>query len=229
MDSLSTGQVADVLKRLYAEAEAADRTLMESLTGSDTSLEQMVVNFLDAEAKDYRSLYRSHAGNYLSVSPDFGRFIYMCARACRACRIVEFGTSFGISTVHLACALRDNGGGRLISTELEASKAARARENLVAAGLADLVEIRIGDALDTLEEVDGDVDMVLLDGAFSLYLPVLKLLEPRLRPGVLLIGENAFEQSPGYLNYVRDPSNGYLSMAVPIDAGRRNEFTVITR
>jgi predicted O-methyltransferase YrrM len=229
MDSLSTGQVANVLKRLYREAEEADRPLMELLTGADTSLEQMVVNFLDAEAKDYRALYRSHAGHFLSVSPSFGRFIYMCARACRASRIVEFGTSFGISTLHLACALRDNGGGHLITTELEASKAVRARENLVAAGLADLVEIRVGDALETLEEVGPDVDIVLLDGAFSLYLPVLKLLEPRLRSGALVIGENAFEQSPGYIDYIRDPRNGYMSMRVPIDAGRGNEFTIITR
>jgi predicted O-methyltransferase YrrM len=72
----------------------------------------------------------------------------MCARARRAKRIVEFGTSFGISTIHLACALRDSGGGQLTGSELEATKARRARQNLNEAGLADLVEIRIGDALE---------------------------------------------------------------------------------
>ena len=55
-------------------------------------------------------------------------------------------TSFGISTLHLAAALRDNGGGRLITSEFEPSKVARARDNLTAAGLIDLLEIREGDA-----------------------------------------------------------------------------------
>jgi predicted O-methyltransferase YrrM len=169
-------------------------------------------------------------GNFLNVSPVFGRFLYMCARASKAKRIVEFGTSFGISTIHLACALRDNGGGQVIGTELEPTKAQRARENLAAAGLADLVDIRVGDALDTLKDgIDGDVDVVLLDGAFSLYLPVLKLLESHLRGGALVIGDNAVEQAPGYLDYVRNPQNGYLSLAVPFAAGRGNELTVVTR
>ncbi|MBI3800190.1 MAG: methyltransferase, partial [Deltaproteobacteria bacterium] len=91
-------------------------------------------------------------------------------------------------------------------------------------------EIRVGDALETLKDgIDGDVDLVLLDGAFSLYLPVLKLLEPHLRDGAFVIGDNAMEQSPGYLDYVRNPQNGYLSLALPFDAGRGNELTVVTR
>ena len=230
MDSLTTGRVADVLKRLYQEAETADRPLMERYLNRDMTLADMIKQTLDEEAKDYRALYRTYAGNFLNVSADFGRFLYMCARARKAKRIVEFGTSFGISTIHLACALRDGGGGHLIGSELEPTKAQRARENLAAAGLADLVEIRVGDALETLKDgIDGDVDVVLLDGAFSLYLPVLKLLEPHLRDGAFVIGDNAVEQSPGYLDYVRNPQNGYLSLALPFHAGRGNELTVVTR
>lgn len=229
MDSLTTGRVADVLKRLYQEAETADRPLMERYRNRDVTHDELSKLF-EAEAKDYRALYRTYAGNFLNVSANFGRFLYMCARARKAKRIVEFGTSFGISTIQLACALRDGGGGQLIGTELEPTKAQRARENLEAAGLADLVEIRVGDALETLKDgIDGDVDVVLLDGAFSLYLPVLKLLEPHLRDGAFVIGDNAMEQSPGYLDYVRNPQNGYLSLALPFDAGRGNELTVVTR
>jgi predicted O-methyltransferase YrrM len=113
--------------------------------------------------------------------------------------------------------------GRLIGSEFEPSKVARARAHLDAAGLADLVEIREGDALETLRDVGGEVDLLLIDGAFSLYLPVLRLVEPALRPGAIILGENAFD--PAYLAYVRDPANGYLSQAV-LDAGRGNEFTV---
>ena len=229
MDSLTTDPVAAVLKRLFREAEIADRQLLERYRNREVTQDEMIKLF-EAEAKDYRALYRKYVDNFLNVSADFGRFLYMCARARKAKRIVEFGTSFGISTIHLACALRDGGGGQLIGTELEPTKAQRARANLAAAGLADLVEIRVGDALDTLKEgIGGDVDVVLLDGAFSLYLPVLKLLEPHLRDGAFVIGDNAMEQSPGYLDYVRNPQNGYLSLALPFEAGRGNELTVVTR
>ena len=103
---------------------------------------------------------------------------------------------------------------------------ARARANLEAAGLADLVEIREGDALETLKDVGGEVDLLLLDGAFSLYLPILRLIEPRLRPGAAILAENAFE--PDYLDHVRTPANGYFSQALPLDEGRGNELAVRT-
>jgi len=229
MDSLTTDPVATVLKRLFQEAKIADGPLMERFRNGEVTQDELS-KLLEAEAKDYRKVYRQYVDNFLNVSADFGRFLYMCARARKAKRIVEFGTSFGISTIHLACALRDGGGGQLIGTELEPTKAQRARENLAAAGLADLVDIRVGDALETLKEgIDGDVDVVLLDGAFSLYLPVLKLLEPHLRDGAFVISDNAMEQAPGYLDYVRNPQNGYLSLALPFDAGRGNELTVVTR
>jgi len=132
----------------------------------------------------------------------------------------------GISTIYLAAALRDNGDGHLIGTELEPAKVARARANLDAAGLSDLVYIREGDALGTLGDVGGEVDLLLIDGAFSFYLPVLKPVEPRLEPGAVVLGENAFE--PEYLDYVRNPANGYVSQPLPIDEGNGNEFTVRT-
>lgn len=228
MNSLTTTPISDLLKQLFQKAEAADRPLSEASNNEGTELSQDQINtFLEDETKDYKAVYRTYAGNYLNISPEFGKFLYMCVRARKAKRIVEFGTSFGISAIHLALALRDGGGGQLIGTELEATKAAAAKQNLAAAGVADLVDIRIGDALETLNEnIGGEVDLVHLDGAFSLYLPVLKLLEPHLRAGALALGENSFGE---YIDYVRDPQNGYLSLALPFEAGRGNEFTVFTR
>jgi len=229
VESLTTDPVASVLKRLYREAEIADRPLLEEFRDSQTAQDPWT-KVVQEETNDYRALYRKYANNFLNVSAEFGRFIYMCARARRCKRIVEFGTSFGISAIHLACALRDSGGGRLIGTELEPHKAQRAHQNLAGAGLADLVEIRVGDALETLQTgIGGEVDLLLLDGAISLYLPVLKLMEPHLADGAFVIGENAVPQSPGYLSYVRNPENGYLSLGVPFQAGRGNELTVVTR
>jgi predicted O-methyltransferase YrrM len=229
VNSLTTDPVASTLKRLFREAESADRSVLEDFRSSVTT-QDLWTAVIEAEAKDYRALYRRYANNFLCVAPEFGRFLYMCARACRATRVVEFGTSFGVSTIHLASALHDNGGGRLIGTELEPQKAERARKNLADAGLAEFVEIRVGDALETLKSgIDEEVDLLLLDGAVSLYLPVLKLVERHLRSGAFVIGENAIEQSPGYLDYVRNPQSGYLSLALPFQAGRGNELTLITR
>lgn len=224
MNSLHNPQVTGVLERLFGEAEATDAPLIAELLGGLAPGADPLAVILDREADDYRRLYHQTSDNFLCVSADFGRLLYLCACSRQATRIVEFGTSFGVSTIHLAAAVRDNGGGTVVGTELEATKAVRARDHLTAAGLADLVDIRVGDALDTLAGgLGGPVDLVHLDGAFSLYLPVLRLLEPHLAPHALVIAENG---TAGYLDHVRDPANGYVSL--PVDTGRGNELSVFT-
>ncbi|TGX52250.1 methyltransferase [Sphingomonas gei] len=227
MNTLNSSRVADLLEALHRDAEASDREHFEAMQAKiaapGASIEALVADLLAHERADYHAVYRDRADNFLAVSPDYGRFLYAVARAAKATRIVEFGTSMGISTIYLAAALRDNGGGHLVGSEMEAGKVSRARANLDAAGLGDLVDIRAGDGLETLEDVGGDVDLLLVDGAFSLYLPVLKLVEPRLKPGAVILGENAFE--PEYLAYVRNPANGYISLPLP-DEGRGNVFSV---
>jgi predicted O-methyltransferase YrrM len=238
METLTNNPAALVLAKLFAEAEAVDSRLWnEERRPSNAEIGKFAENegsdayqtFLEHEkANDYREVYHRLAGHFLNITPSFGKFLYICTRNAHAKRIVEFGTSFGISTIHLACALRDNGGGQLIGTELEASKASQAGKNISTAGLSDLVDIRVGDALETLKiGFDGEVDLVLLDGAFSLYLPVLKILEPHLKVGALIIGENALD--PAYLAHVRNEQNGYLSVSLPFEEGRGNEFTLVTK
>src|SRR3569833_3604322 len=218
----------DLVEQHRRDAEAADREFMAAMMAqfeaSGATLEHAAAKLIAEERVSYRTTYRAHAEHFLAVSPAYGRFLYAIARARRAAGVVEFGTSMGVSTIYLAAALRDNGGGRLIGSELEAAKVARARATLQAAGLADLTEIREGDALETFDEGGGEVDVLLIDGAWSLYLPVLKLIEPRLTPGAVILGENAFASD--YLDYVRDPANGYFSHPLAIDEGRGNEFTV---
>jgi predicted O-methyltransferase YrrM len=228
MALITNGRVSETLDKLHRDAEAADgdfmANVMAQFEASGETLEQAAAKLVAEEQVSYRTTYRGHAEHFLAVSPAYGRFLYAIARARKASRIVEFGTSMGISTIYLAAALRDNGGGQLIGSELEPSKVARARANLEAAGLADLAEIREGDALETLKDVGGAVDILLIDGAFSLYLQVLKLIEPRLASGAVILGENAFAWD--YLDYVRNPANGYLSQPLAVDEGRGNEFTV---
>lgn len=228
MSTLNSDSVAHLLTQLHQDAQTADapfiQNMMSGLEASGETIEQVVAQLIADERANYPKVYSDHAEHFLSVSPDYGRFLYAIARACKATRIVEFGTSMGISTIYLAAALRDNGGGQLIGSEMEASKVARARAHIEAAGLADLVDIREGDALETLQNIGGEVDLALIDGAWSLYLPVLKLIEPRLRPGAVVLAENAFADD--YLEYVRKPANGYIAQTLPIDQGRGNEFAV---
>jgi predicted O-methyltransferase YrrM len=228
VNSLSSGRITQVLDKLHRDAEAADREFMTKviadLEASGETPEEAAAKMVAEERANYQALYHGHVDRFFAISAAYGRFLYALARARNATRIVEFGTSMGISTVYLAAALRDNGGGHLIGSELEPTKVARARAHLEAAGLADLVGVREGDALETLKDTGGQVDLLLIDGAFSLYLPVLKLIEPRLKRGAVILGENAFDLE--YLQYVRDPANGYLSQPLAIDEGRGNEFSV---
>ena len=126
----------------------------------------------------------------MPVDRPSGRFLYNLVRTQGSRTVVEFGMSFGISTIHLAAAVRDNGSGRVITTELDAGKVRRATSHLAEAGLLDVVEIRHGDALETLRDLEGPVDLVFLDGWKVLYLPVLQLLEPQLRPGAAVVADD---------------------------------------
>jgi hypothetical protein len=99
-----------------------------------------------------------------SILPAQGDLIYLLCRAIRATRVVEFATSVGFSTLYFAAAMRDNGGGRVIGSELVRSKVATARHNLAEAGLANYVDIREGDGRQTLRDLGGPVDFALIDG-----------------------------------------------------------------
>ncbi|KAM3438748.1 hypothetical protein MY4824_003050 [Beauveria thailandica] len=233
MDSLSTGRVAQVLEKLHREADLADGPMYQNEPADDVE-GHWVTRIIESEMRDLKGTYRGLAGNFLSVSPTFGRHLYMAARACKAKCIVEFGTSMGVSAIYMAAALRDNGGGRLITTEFEPGKAESAKAHIMAAGLEDLVEVRVGDARQTLASGIGNkIDMLLIDGALSLYLPVLKMMEPHLESGALIFADNATDNATdnagGYIKYVRDPANGYIS--IPLSSGEHegNEFTIKTR
>jgi predicted O-methyltransferase YrrM len=207
MTTLTTTPLAPLLDRLFEEADASEaelETAAAALSGEELAR-------LMRSKTEYRDFYGRLKNMPLAVSRETGALLYMLARSSRARMIVEFGTSFGISTLHLAAALRDNGGGRLITSEFEPSKAARARHNLTTGGLVDLVEIREGDALQTLSiDLPDTIDLLLLDGAKSLYPEILSLVESRLRPGAVIVADNA-DHSPEYLAHVRAPANGYVS------------------
>lgn len=203
--TLTTPPLAPLLDRLFKEADAATSPATAELSPDERER-------LLRSKTEYLDFYGRLKDLWLPVSPETGALLYMLARSSHARAIVEFGTSFGISTLHLAAALRDNGGGCLITSEFEPSKVARAREHLTAGGLIDLVDIREGDALKTLSiDLPETIDLVLLDGAKALYPDILNLVESRLKPGALVIADNA-DFSPEYLAHVRARTSGYLSV-----------------
>jgi len=157
---------------------------------------------------------------YMPISEAGGRLLYALTRAVKPTTVVEFGTSYGISTLHLAAAVKDNGAGHVYGTELSATKVTAARANLAAAGLADRVTILEGNALDTLASVPGPIGLLLLDGWKELTLPVLRLLEPRLAPGALVVADDiTLPSMRHYLDHVRDPASGYLGVEFPVEDG----------
>ncbi|QJD96219.1 methyltransferase domain-containing protein [Mucilaginibacter robiniae] len=127
---------------------------------------------------------------YMAVGAEEGRLLHLLARVARSKNIVEFGCSYGISTIYLAAAAKANGG-RLITTDIEPTKIAGARQNIDEAGLLDVVTLLEGNALETLATVEGEIDFLFLDGAKELYLPVFELLEDKLAAGAIIIADNA--------------------------------------
>jgi predicted O-methyltransferase YrrM len=205
MTTLTSAPLAALIERLYEKANSATSPDFSSILPQDRER-------LMRSKTDYLELYGLLKDLWLPVSRDTGKLLYMLACTTNARAIVEFGTSFGLSTLHLAAALRDNGGGVLISSEFEPSKIALARQHLIEGGVSDLVQIREGDALKTLAtDLPESIDLLLLDGAKALYSDVLALVESRLKPGALVVADNS-DYCPEYLAYVRSPANGYLSV-----------------
>lgn len=160
------------------------------------------------------------------LHPDKCRLAYLLCRSLNAQRVVEFGTSFGVSTIYLAAAVRDaaHGGRRgiVIGTEIEPTKAAAARDNLMEAGLADYVEIREGDAVDTLRDVGGPTDFLLMDSWTEFARSVIERVAPQLRPGAIVLADNVPSvprDYQDYIDYVRNPANGFRSMRLPYKGG----------
>jgi predicted O-methyltransferase YrrM len=213
-------QVRAVLERLHREAgkqTLALARLLASFVADKLARRELTMS---EEVSRLKNLY-------VPVSPKQGQFIYSVARSIRAKRIVEFGTSFGVSTTYLAAAVRDNGGGIVIGSELEPNKVVVARRNIDEAGLSDFVEIREGDAQQTLRDPGGSVDMVFLDGFKKLYLPMLQVLTPHLRRGAVVVADNIFTfrfALAPYVSYVQDPANGFVSMTLFLGDG--TEYSV---
>ena len=178
---------------------------------------------LDKENSFDDQVRRFYADKMVALDRDKAEFCYLLCRALRATRIVEAGTSFGVSTLYLAAAVRDNQveNGVVIGTEYEPKKAEVARANFEEAGLSEFIELREGDLRQTLQDVGGPVDFMLVD-IWEVALPALERVSSSLRPGAIVVTDNTAVDSDEYRDYfefVNDPRNRFRTMTVPFKGG----------
>ncbi len=210
--TLDSNRVAAALDRLHTQAGIEDDEARRRVEAREAELGVRL---------HPPQRYELYGNAPLAITPEVGRLYYLLATARRARSIVEFGASHGISTIYLAAAIRDLGDGSLITTEILPGKAETTERNLKDAGLDDLVEIRIGDALETLNSIPGPVDILVLDGRNDQYVSVLALLEAHLAPHALIIADLGKDDPDleAYQGYVRRLAGGNFSITLPLDAG----------
>ena len=228
--------IDDLLERLYAQNRAQDDGVLAYFT------DRADEGSLDWNQFDERT-HRFLRDKLIALERSKAEFCYHVCRALRARRVVEAGTSFGVSTLFLAAAVRDNVQAAaqdphhdrssepiVIGTEHEPEKARIARAHFAEAGFASLVDLREGDLRDTLRDVVGPIDFMLVDIWTPMAKPALEMIAPHLREGAVVISDNTQQFREGYRDYfafIDDPRNGLRTMTLPFEGGL--EFTVRAR
>ena len=128
----------------------------------------------------------------LPIGPEVGAFLHSLILAKRPARVLELGTSYGYSTLFLADAVKQIGG-RMISMDLADYKQAYARAMMDKAGISDVVDFRLGDAVAMIQADSGPFDFVLLDIWKDLYVPCLQAVHPKLSDEGIIAADNIIE------------------------------------
>lgn len=222
-------RIASILERATADiigdAPTQPARDLSDNTIYDPAIRRVLARLLSARPRPPRGGMKEDQGldpfalkNFgFSIRPEQGELIYLLCRSMGARRVAEFATSLGFSAIYLAAAVRDNGGGTVIGSEIVPEKVKAARRNLADAGLDEWVEIREGDGLETLRDLGGPIDFFLMDGwptndKVSLARRVMEIVTPQLRVGAIVLNDNC---EPDYLDYVRNPNHGFLTMSLP--------------
>ncbi len=150
------------------------------------------------------------------IEPQKGKYLVDTVRRFNVKSVLEIGTLIGYSAILIALSLPQ--GGRVVSIEVKPKSARLAEENIRRTGLADKIELRVGDALTLVPGVDGKFDMLFLDATKHEYLKYLKLCEDKLERGSVVFADNVktpAREMRDYLDYVRN-SGGYRSEYVDV-------------
>jgi predicted O-methyltransferase YrrM len=220
MSYLDDPRLEAVLDRLHARSSAQD----DALVGYFTTRARE--GTLDWNGFDERT-HTFMRDKLVALDREKAELCHRLCRALRAKRVVEAGTSYGVSTLWLAAAVRENvredgGTGVVIGTEYEPEKARAARAHFAEAGLSDWIDLREGDLRKTLEDVGGPVDFMLIDIWTEMSRPALERVAPSLRPGAIVMADNTTQFRDAYCDYfefVNDPKNGMRTLTLPYPGG----------
>lgn len=217
MGVLSDPGLQALVDRLHAESEAQDEA-MGGYFHRRAKAGDLSWDHLDEDANAFL------ADKLVALEPIKAEFCHMMCRALRATRVVEVGTSVGVSTLYLADAVRSvSPDGVVIGTEYEPAKAARARAHYAEAGLAGHIDLREGDLRQTLTRIEGPVDFVLMDIWTEMVRPAIELIGPHLRPGAVVVADNTGSRFRhnyrDFFAYIADPANGLCSITLPFQGG----------
>jgi predicted O-methyltransferase YrrM len=210
----------------------------------DAKLERLLASLhakSDKQAALIESYYAQHADNrsppteeevklfrsdkLVALDRDKAQFCYQLCRASVARRIVEVGTSHGVSTLYLAAAVRDNvraagGDGVVVGTEYEPKKARAARAHFENAGLSRFIELREGDLRETLKQIDAPIDFVLVDIWISVARLALEMVTPYLKSGAIVVCDNTERYRAEYADYFAFlGANSFRTMTLPFKGG----------
>lgn len=163
----------------------------------------------------------------LAISTECGLFLQNLVLSHRPVRILELGSSYGVSTLYFAMALRTLGRGTIVATELDPHKCKRLREHIADAGVQAYVDVRAGDVFDTVDELEGSFDMVFMDIWADGYLPLFRKIERLLRPGSIVLADNMYTAQAAVQPFKRylDAHPRLSSTTLDFESGL--EFTVV--
>jgi len=220
MGLLNDPPLEALLDRLHARSTAQNEAVISYFA---TRAQEGTLNWSGFDDDTHRFL----SDKLIALDRDKAELCYQLCRALRAKRVVEAGTSFGVSTLYLAAAVRDNlrrdgGAGLVIGTEHEPEKAKVARAHFAEAGLSGVIELREGDLAQTLQGVGGPVDFMLIDIWTPMARPALELIAPALRPGAIVVCDNTTQFRDAYREYfefVNDPKNRLRTVTLPFEGG----------
>jgi predicted O-methyltransferase YrrM len=222
MTVLNDPHLERLLDRLHDASEAQTEAIRQHRDERDRAV--------DRTPDDQAALTKTFLADKLyALDRDKAEFCYHVCRAIDARRVVEIGTSYGVSTLYLAAAVRDNvraggGSGVVIGTEYEPEKAGAARAHFSEAGLSSFIDLREGDLRETLRQIDGSVDFMLVDIWIPMARPALELIAPHLRPRAVVVCDNTGREDEraayaDYFAFINDPAQRFRTMTLPFSGG----------
>ena len=222
MTILNDQNLERLLDRLHERSDAQKSAIQEHYDQRDKAVGRPA----EAQAALTKTFL---ADKIYALDRDKAEFCYQICRTIDARRVVEIGTSYGVSTLYLAAAVRDNvraggGNGIVIGTEYEPEKVRAARMHFSQAGLSSFIDLREGDLRETLRQIEGPVDFMLVDIWIPMARPALELVAPHLRSRAVVTCDNTGREDErdayaDYFAFINDPAQRFRTMTLPFSGG----------